>query len=61
MLNQAWTFWMIGDIAFYAAIGFAVAAALALAAFIFEIISAVRQGQQTKAANVTPISAKAAA
>ncbi len=57
LLNEAWTFWVIGDIAFYAAIGLTVAALLTLAAFVFELVSASRQNQQVKLTTVPAQSA----
>jgi heme exporter protein D len=53
MLNQAWTFWVIGDIAFYAGVAFAVATVLVLAAFIFEIVAATRKTSQPVLAQQT--------
>jgi hypothetical protein len=47
MLNQAWTFWVIGDIAFWAAIGFSVATVLVLASLVFEVVSASRSSGKT--------------
>ncbi len=46
MLNTAWTFSVIGQIAFFAAIGLGVAALIILAALIFEVTEAVR-GKET--------------
>jgi hypothetical protein len=47
MLNQAWTFWVIGDIAFYAGIALGVATLAVLAALVFEVVEAVRTPKQT--------------
>lgn len=60
MLNQAWTFWVIGDIAFYAALGLAVAGLLVAGAFIYEVVAARRQ-QHTKIATLAPVPAQVAA
>lgn len=38
MLNQAYAFWFIGDIAFYAALGFVVGGLLIFLAFLFELL-----------------------
>jgi len=46
MLNQAWTFSVIGSIAFYAGIVLSVATLAVLAAFLFEVVEAVRQRGQ---------------
>ena len=46
MLDTAWTFWVIGQIAYYAAIGLVVATLVILAALIFEIYEAAR-GKET--------------
>lgn len=48
MLNQAWTFSVFGQIAFFAAIGLAVAGAIVLAALGFEIFELVT-GRETSA------------
>lgn len=40
MLNQAWAFWYIGDLALYAAIGLTVAAVAVLATLLFELFVA---------------------
>ena len=42
MLNTAWTFSVIGQIAFYAGIGLLIAALAALGALTFEIVEVVR-------------------
>lgn len=47
MLNQAWTFWIIGDIAYYAAIAFTVGMSLVLLTLIFELINARRHTGQS--------------
>ncbi len=46
MLNTAWTFSVFGQIAFYAALGLAVATLLVLAALLFEVVETVR-GKET--------------
>ena len=46
MLNTAWTFSVIGQIAFYAALGLLVAALSVLAALAFEVVEVVR-GKET--------------
>lgn len=40
LLNQAWAFWYIGDIAFYAGIGLTVGAVAAFLTFLFELFVA---------------------
>jgi hypothetical protein len=47
MLNQAWTFWVIGDVAKFAGIGLAIAAILVLASLVFELL--VARNDPTKA------------
>ena len=47
MLNQAWTFSVIGSIAFYAGIALSIATLAVLAAFLFEVVEAVRERGQT--------------
>jgi len=42
MLNEAWTFWVIGDVALYAAIALTVATTTVLAALLFEVATARR-------------------
>jgi len=42
ILNQAWTFSVIAQIAFFAAIGLLLAAVVALGALVFEVIEALR-------------------
>ncbi len=46
MLNQAWTFSVIAQIAFYAAIGLALAALIVFGSLVFEALEAVR-GMET--------------
>ena len=46
MLNQAWTFWVIGQIAFYAGIGLMIAGLIVLAALAFEVVEMAR-GKET--------------
>ena len=46
MLNTAWTFSVIGQIAFYAAIGLLIASVIVLAALAFEVVEVVR-GRET--------------
>ena len=46
MLNTAWTFWVIGQIAFYAFIGLLAAALIVLAALVFEVVE-LRRGKET--------------
>jgi hypothetical protein len=53
MLNTAWTFWVIGQIAFYAFIGLLVAAGIILVALIFEVIEAVGSKETLKTIVVT--------
>jgi hypothetical protein len=53
MLNTAWTFWVIGQIAFYAAIGLMVAAGIIFLAFLFEVVEIIR-GKETLVA-VAPV------
>jgi hypothetical protein len=53
MLNTAWTFWVIGQIAFYAFIGLLVAAGIILVALIFEVIEAVGGKETLKTIVVT--------
>ncbi len=43
MLNQAWAFWTIGDVAIYAAIGLAVAALAVAGTLVFEVFFAPRR------------------
>ena len=51
MLNQAWTFSVIGSIAFYAGIVLSVATLAVLVAFVFEVVEVVRQRGLTTAAH----------
>ncbi len=53
MLNTAWTFSVFGQIAFYAGIGLAIAALLALSALAFEVIEVVRGKEVVEAVAVT--------
>jgi hypothetical protein len=53
MLNTAWTFWVIGQIAFYAFIGLLAAAGIVLVALIFEVLEAVRGKETVKTIVVT--------
>ena len=53
MLNTAWTFWVIGQIAFYAFIGLLIAAGIVLVALIFEVLEAVRGKEALKTIVVT--------
>jgi hypothetical protein len=46
MLNTAWTFSVIGQVAFYGALGLLVAALIVLAALAFEVVEVVR-GKET--------------
>lgn len=54
MLNTAWTFSVIGEIAFYAGIGMALAALAVLIALSFEVVEAVR-GKETVQAVLVPM------
>ena len=54
MLNTAWTFWVIGQIAFYAFIGLLAAAGIVLVALFFEVLEAVRGKETLKTIVVTP-------
>jgi hypothetical protein len=49
ILNQAWTFSVIAQIAFFAAIGLALAGMVVLGALVFEIIEALRGGERVEA------------
>jgi hypothetical protein len=42
MLNQAWTFSVFAQLAFYAALGLAIAGLVVLGALVFEVLEAVR-------------------
>jgi hypothetical protein len=55
MLNTAWTFWVIGQIAFYAAIGLMVAGAIILLALIFEVVEVIRGKETVKAVLASPL------
>jgi hypothetical protein len=46
MLNQAWAFGTMGDIAIYASIGLALAALIVAAALVFELFFATKQASQ---------------
>ncbi len=48
MLNTAWTFSVIGQIAFYAGIGLLVAALAALGALSFEVYEVIRGKEVAK-------------
>lgn len=54
MLNTAWTFSVIGQIAFYAGIGMALAALAVLIALAFEVVEAAR-GKETIQAVLVPV------
>ena len=43
MLNQAWAFWTMGNIALYAAIGLAIAALGVAGMLVFELFFAKRE------------------
>ena len=43
MLNQAWAFWTIGDVAMYAAIGLLIAALAVIASLVFEVFVAPKR------------------
>jgi hypothetical protein len=53
MLNTAWTFWVIGQIAFYAALGLMVAGAIVLLALLFEVVEVIRGKEAVKGIVVT--------
>ena len=53
MLNQAWTFSVIAQIAFYGALGFTLAAVIVLGALIFEVEEALRGVESVKLAPLT--------
>lgn len=55
MLNQAWAFWTLGDIAWYAGIGLAVAAVIVFAALIFEVAIAPRRVTETASATLATV------
>jgi hypothetical protein len=52
MLNQAWTFSVIAQIAFYAAIGMAIAAVIVLGTLIFEVAELVTGREEILAARL---------
>ena len=52
MLNQAWTFSVIAQIAFYAAIGMAIAAVVVLGTLIFEVAELVTGREEIQAARL---------
>ena len=52
MLNQAWTFSVIAQIAFYAAIGMAIAAVVVLGTLIFEVAELVTGREEIHAARL---------
>ncbi|HEX6798295.1 MAG TPA: hypothetical protein VF116_11355 [Ktedonobacterales bacterium] len=54
MLNTAWTFWVIGQIAFYAFIGLMAAGVIVLGALAFEVVEMVRGKETVNAIVVTP-------
>jgi len=56
MLNTAWTFWVMGQIAFYAFIGLLVAALIVLGALVFEVVEVVR-GKETLNVSAVTLSA----
>jgi len=49
LLNQAWTFAVIAQLAFYAALGLALAGLVVLGALLFEVLEAVRGGARVAA------------
>jgi hypothetical protein len=53
MLNTAWTFWVIGQIAFYAGIGLLIASLAVLGALVFEVVEVVR-GKEVAEVLVAP-------
>ncbi len=53
MLNTAWTFWTIGQIAFYAFIGLLIAAVIVLGTLAFEVAEMVRGKETVQAIVVT--------
>lgn len=58
MLNQAWAFGTLGDIAMYAAIGLALAALFVAAALIFELFFAPNRASQPVRASTTATSTR---
>ena len=61
MLNQAWAFWTLGDVAIYAAIGLAIAALLVSAALVFELFFAPRRASQPERATLAATATTTAA
>jgi len=57
MLNQAWAFWTIGDIAIFAAFGLALATLLVSAALVFELFFAPNRASQPARASLVATSA----
>ena len=53
MLNEAWTFSVMGQIAFFAGIGLLLAGLVVLVALGFEVVEAVRGKESVKAIVVT--------
>ncbi len=53
MLNTAWTFWVIGQIAFYAFFGLLAAAVIVLASLAFEVYEVVRGKETVQAVAVS--------
>lgn len=47
MLNQAWAFWFVGDIAMYAAIGLLVATLVVVLSLVYELVLAPKAASQT--------------
>lgn len=56
MLNQAWTFSVFGQIAYFAGLGLAIAGIIILAALIFELVDArvTNKGSAKRTAPITP-------
>ncbi len=54
MLNTVWTFWVFGQIAFYAGIGMLVAALAALGALSFEVYEVVRGKEVAEVVAIAP-------
>ncbi|HEX5157540.1 MAG TPA: hypothetical protein VFW17_10025, partial [Ktedonobacterales bacterium] len=54
MLNQAWTFSVIAQIALYAGIAFAIAAVIVLGTLIFEVVEQVTGRETVEAVEATP-------
>ena len=63
MLNTAWTFSVIGQVAFYGALGLLLAALIVLAALAFEVVEVVRGTEtvQVISTRAGPVLAEAAA